>query len=107
MRDGGTIVVSSIVLSELWYGAAFSGRPEKNAGLIDAFTAQIQVAPFDAEAAKTAGSVRAALARSGTQIGAYDCLIAGHAMRLGATLVTANAREFRRIEGLNWQNWTE
>ena len=105
--EGGTIAVSTIVLSELWYGASRSGRPTENGERVQAFAAEIQTFPFDNEAAKTAGTIRAALARSGTPIGAYDCLIAGHAMRLGATLVTDNVREFQRIEGLNWRNWAE
>jgi tRNA(fMet)-specific endonuclease VapC len=106
--DGGdTIVVSTIVLSELWYGAGLSGRAEKNAGLLHAFLAEVEPMPFDEEAARTAGSIRADLARKGKTIGAYDCLIAGHAMRLGAVLVTADSREFARIDGLAWQSWAE
>lgn len=107
LEDGDTIAVSTIVLSELWYGAGLSGRAERNAGLLHAFLAEIEPVPFDEEAARTAGSIRADLARKGQTIDAYDCLIAGHAVRLGAMLVTANAREFARVRGLAWQNWAE
>jgi tRNA(fMet)-specific endonuclease VapC len=52
-----------------------------------------------------AGEVRAALERAGTPIGAYDVLIAGQALRHGATLVTANVTEFARVNGLTWKDW--
>jgi len=38
--------------------------------------------------------------RARAPIGPYDCLIAAQARRRGATLVTANAREFARVPGL-------
>ena len=34
-----------------------------------------------------------------------DCLIAGHAMARGYTLVTDNERHFMPIRGLTWVNW--
>ena len=32
-------------------------------------------------------------------------IMAAHAYATGATIVTANAREFKRIRGLNVENW--
>jgi tRNA(fMet)-specific endonuclease VapC len=49
--------------------------------------------------------VRAELERLGTPIGAYDTMIAGQAIRRGITLVTANTREFARVDGLMWDDW--
>ena len=43
--------------------------------------------------------------RSGRKIGPNDLLIAAHARNIGATLVTNNEREFRRVPGLSVQNW--
>ncbi len=61
--------------------------------------------PFEAEDAEIAGDLRAALERAGTPIGHYDVLVAAHAIRLGATLVTANGRELTRVPGLTWEDW--
>ena len=41
----------------------------------------------------------------GTPIGHYDYLIAAQARRRGATLVTANVREFARVPGLLVADW--
>ena len=34
-----------------------------------------------------------------------DLPIAAHAYAIGATIVTANTNEFKRIRGLNVENW--
>ena len=47
----------------------------------------------------------AELAKAGTRIGDYDYLIAAQARRRGATLVTANFREFARVPGLMVADW--
>lgn len=35
----------------------------------------------------------------------HDLLIAAHALSLGLTVVTANEREFIRVENLSVENW--
>ena len=35
-----------------------------------------------------------------------DVLLAGQARRRGAVLVTANTREFARVRGLKWEDWS-
>ena len=66
----------------------------------------VTVLMFDADDASEAADIRAALARLGTPIGPYDTLIAAQARRRGATLVTANTREFSRVPGLVVADWT-
>jgi len=41
----------------------------------------------------------------GTAIGPLDTLIAAHARSVGATVVTDNIAEFRRIPDLHVENW--
>jgi len=45
------------------------------------------------------------LERQGQTIGAYDLMIAGTARSQGLVLVTGNAREFDRVEGLRVERW--
>lgn len=53
-----------------------------------------------------AGKLRQYLAKRGQMIGPYDLLIAAQALRLDRTLVTGNVREFSRVPGLRWVDWT-
>jgi len=101
-----TVLLSSVVAFELWYGAAKSQRREANSERLRAFLAgPLEWTEFDGEDAREAGAVRAELETAGTPIGAYDVLIAGQARRLGATLVTSNLSEFARVARLKWEDW--
>jgi tRNA(fMet)-specific endonuclease VapC len=107
MSRGAPIGVSSVVLYELWYGVARSGHRRENAERLHVFlSGNINVVSFDEEDAVAAGDLRAALETAGTPIGPYDLLIAAQALRIRATLVTANVSEFARVPGLVWQDWT-
>lgn len=68
-------------------------------------TGPVSLLPFEQEEAKIAVSLRAVIEAAGKPIAAYDLLIAAQALRHRLTLVTANAREFRRIESLRWEDW--
>ena len=101
------VSVSSIVVYELWYGVARSSRQQENAERLRSFlSGNIRVLPFEEEDAAVAGELRAELERAGTPIGPYDLLIASQALRTDVILVTANASEFSRVRGLNWEDWT-
>ena len=102
------VLVSSIVAFELWYGVAKSARPEANARLVETFFAgPVSLLAFESEDARVAGRGRASLEAVGKPIGAYDLLIAGQALRHQLTLITANAREFSRVKGLEWEDWAK
>jgi len=106
LAGGATIAVPVVVLFELWYGVAKSARREANAARLDVFLAgPIDVLPFESDAARAAGEIRAALEVAGAPIGPYDLLIAGQALHRGMTLVTANGAEFSRVPTLAWQDW--
>jgi len=105
--DGDYLAVSSVVLFELWYGVEKSTHVPENTERLRIFlSGDIDVLAFDDEDAKSAGRVRVALEKSGTTIGPYDLLIAGQALARGLTVVTANASEFSRVQGLGWVDWT-
>jgi len=104
-RDS-VFLLSSIVAFELWYGVAKSQRHESNAQRLKAFFAgPLEWTLFDDEDARAAGAIRAKLETTGTPIGAYDVLLAGQARRRGATLVTSNVGEFKRVAGLKCEDW--
>jgi tRNA(fMet)-specific endonuclease VapC len=100
------MLLSSIVSFELWYGVGKSQRKESNGQRLEAFFAgPLELAQFDEDDAREAGTVRAELESRGRPIGAYDVLLAGQARRRAATLVTANAWEFGRVRNLKWEDW--
>jgi predicted nucleic acid-binding protein len=51
--------------------------------------------------------VRFELEEQGRPSGAVDQMIAGHARRLRATLVTGNTAHFRNVQGLALENWRD
>lgn len=98
------IATSIIVASELRYGAAKKGSVRLTRQL-EAVLGAMLVLPFEAPADERYGELRVALEKAGKPIGANDLLIAAHALALDLVLVTANAREFKRVRGLKVENW--
>ncbi len=86
-------------------GAAKSAKPIDNRHEVERFADHLTVLSFDAAAAAHSADIRAALERKGNAIGAYELLIAGHARSEGLIIVTSNAREFKRVEGLRSESW--
>jgi tRNA(fMet)-specific endonuclease VapC len=99
------IGISVITLSELEYGVAKSSSKIQNRMALAEFLAPLEVVPFAESAAAKYGEIRAFLEIKGTPIGAYDLMIAAHALSLNLTLVTNNTREFERIPKLQIENW--
>ena len=107
VANGDVLIVPTVVLFELQYGIAKSRRQRDNIkGLRVFLRGSLSLAPFEADDAMRAGDVRATLEGQGKPIGAYDLLIAAQALRMDATLVTANVSEFSRVAGLRLQNWS-
>ena len=99
------LCLSSVVVAELRYGADRSQRRAENHERIDILTAEIQCLDFDLAAARVYGRIRSTLEAEGSPIGPYDMMIAAHALSQGLIVVTDNEREFRRISGLEVENW--
>jgi tRNA(fMet)-specific endonuclease VapC len=101
--------LSSVVLSELEYGAA--KRPDL--AMLRTRVARLREviadeADYTFEDAVYYGALRAHLARlkpNAQPIGPYDLMIAAQALRLGAVLVTHNTAEFARVPSLSVEDW--
>ena len=98
------ICTSIIVAAELRYGCAKSGS-KRLLKAVEDLLGEINVLPFDVPADAKYGGIRSELEAAGTPIGGNDLLIAAHAYATGATIVTANTDEFKRMRGLNVENW--
>ncbi len=102
---GDSNVFTSIVVAcELRYGAR-----KRNSALlserIDRVLSSIHVAPLESGVDVCYAQIRQELESAGRSIGANDLLIAAHALEQSATLVTDNVDEFRRVPGLQIDNW--
>lgn len=98
------IYTSIVVAAELRYGSIKKGSPRLSAQ-IDVVLGALQVVPLEPPVDAVYGRIRATLERAGQTIGGNDLLIAAHALALGDILVTANEREFSRVDGMILENW--
>lgn len=103
----GDVCISSITFAELQYGVHKSQQQDRNRIALFNFLAPIEILPFSSKAASLYGEIRAHLENKGKIIGAYDLLIAAHALSENLILITNNTKEFNRIPKLNLQNWAE
>jgi tRNA(fMet)-specific endonuclease VapC len=101
------IVVSAITYAEMRFGAIGKKASPKHSLLIDEFIKRLDaVLPWDKAAVDTTATIKQTLAAAGTPIGPNDAAIAGHALSVGAILVTNNIREFQRVPSLVFEDWT-
>jgi tRNA(fMet)-specific endonuclease VapC len=99
-----SLATSIIVAAELRYGVARSGSSIL-ASRVDQLLDAIEILPFEPNADRHYGQIRAELEMAGTPIGANDLLIAAQTLALKIVLVTDNIREFKRVKNLQVENW--
>jgi tRNA(fMet)-specific endonuclease VapC len=98
------VFASIIVAAELRYGCAKNGS-ERLLKAVEDLLGEIDVLPLDVPTDAEYGALRAELEAAGKPIGGNDLLIAAYARAAGATIVTANTDEFKRVRGLKVENW--
>ena len=101
----GDLGISVVTWMELLYGAARSTQRERTLIALHEFAKAVPVLDLPPVAAEHYARIRVTMEHAGTPIGAFDALIAAHALALKLTLVTNNVREFHRVKGLKIQNW--
>ena len=94
-----------ITAAELEVGVFRSNRPREQRRAVDGLLSCFTVLPFEPSAVADYGDIRVDLEKKGAVIGPLDLLIAAHARSLGATVVTGNVGEFRRVKGLKVVTW--
>ena len=105
VEQNHTVVLSSIVVSELLYGAT-KKNSLKLTKIVSAFIDNFIIYDYSKVSAQSYANIRTDLEKRGQIIGANDLLIASHALSLGAILVTNNTREFERVEKLVLKDWS-
>jgi tRNA(fMet)-specific endonuclease VapC len=106
LPDPALCGIPVIVAAELWTGVKKnSSKHPQHAARLEAFLSLFHLAEFTIQDALHYAEIRAALEARGRIIGPMDLLIAAQARSIGATLVTANIGEFKRVKGLKVMAW--
>lgn len=95
--------IAAITASELLHGvhrATPEHRPRREA-FVEAVLAAFPPLSFDLLAARAHARLWAALASTGTDVGAHDRIVAATAIAAGWRVATANVRHFERVPGLD------
>jgi tRNA(fMet)-specific endonuclease VapC len=93
------VFIPAVVLAELFYGAAKSGRPSENTAKVERFAAGRAVVPCDLEVAREYGRLKQRLKQKGRPMPENDIWIAAVAKHHGMVLVTRDAH-FDEVDDL-------
>lgn len=99
------IAIPSVVLYEVERGVIRSQNSARRQQQLEALLTVCQVLPFHRQAAAQTARIQVQLETTGMQIGPLDTLIAATALAHGAILVTNNLSEFKRVPGLQLEDW--
>jgi tRNA(fMet)-specific endonuclease VapC len=99
------IRLSVIVVAEREFGFVHGIQGSRLHARFDELLGLVSVEPLTREDARLYAAIRSALEKKQQGIGPMDTLIAAQALRLGATVVTHNIREFRRVPHLKVEDW--
>lgn len=98
--------ISEITLAELKFGVENSKNPEKNQRTLTDFLTGVTVLPIFYSLDLYAKE-KARLRKAGTPIDDFDLLIGVTAVTHGLTMVTNNTDHFKRINGIDSEDWTK
>jgi tRNA(fMet)-specific endonuclease VapC len=101
--------LSVITASELLHGVHRAAQPDiraKRSAFVEGILERFPVLPVDLAAARAHARLWAELRQAGTMVGPHDLWLAATCVAHGLTMVTANAREFERVAGLDVEVWS-
>jgi tRNA(fMet)-specific endonuclease VapC len=97
--------LSALVVAEREFGSLHHRSGLKYRRAFEALVSSVPIEGFSREDAAHYAELRSYLEKRGQGIGPIDTLIAAQALRLGATVVTHNVKEFSRVPGLHVEDW--
>ncbi len=100
------VILSAPVLAELEFGAQLSARQDENLKRLKILILNTRFEPFDFQAARLFGELKASLKRRGINKTDFDLAIAAMAIEQSAILVSEDhAFHDGSIPGLQVENW--
>ena len=100
------IMLSTVTLMELYYGAHKSQKVTSNIAKIKSLEQSLEIIHIGTESVEIFGMLKAQLEVNSTRLDDFDLILASCALSRNLTLVTNNLNHFRRIDGLKLANWT-
>ena len=104
LERASDVFIPVVVMGELLFGAARSGRPAENAAKVERLAAGQSILPCDLDVARVYGGVKQRLREKGRPIPENDVWIAATAIRHELLLVTRD-QHFGDVEGLTVTAW--
>lgn len=98
------VLISAVVLGELYFGAQNSSRLNKHLRQINRFLTRVAVLESNAETAYEYGLIRSELQSKGRPLPENDIWIAATARQHDFTLVSRD-QHFAEVENLHWEQW--
>lgn len=99
------LAISAITEAEMLYGLAKKPAATRLRAAVEALFTTIEILPWDSDAARAYGTLRARMSAVGKSLSNMDMLIAAHAVAADAILVTSD-KAFLQVEALrptlNW-----
>ena len=105
-REDEPFGISVVTVAELLHGverADTETRKIRRQAFVEKVIEMIPVFPFDTGIARIYARIWASLMQRGFTVGAHDLIIAATAISLDYTVITANRRDFEKIEGLRME----
>lgn len=102
-REGEAFGISVVTVAELLHGVERADteiRKIRRQAFVEKVIEMIPVFPFDMGVARIYARIWASLVQRGFTVGSHDLIIAATAISLDYTVITANRRDFEKIEGL-------
>jgi len=102
-REDEPFGISVVTMAELLHGverADTETRKIRRQAFVEKVIEMIPVFPFDSGVARIYARIWASLVQRGFTVGAHDLIIAATAISMDYTVITANRRDFEKIEGL-------
>jgi len=96
---------SSITRFELYRGIAGQDDELAKAIMVDRLLKKFAELPLDPRVCLFSARVYESLREDGQEVGLADAVIAGTGLAHRETVVSRNAKHFKRVEGLRWRSW--
>lgn len=100
-----TLCISSVTAAELMYGAQ-KRQNQKLTEAVNYFLQSVTIYDWDYKSAQVYADLRAKMEKRGQIMGAFDQMIAAHALSLNLPIITSD-KAFLMVDKLVVENWMD